>query len=134
MTAEEEGSGRDPQTHAIIGAAIEVHRHLGQGFLESVYQEAVALELTERSIPFDREVELPIYYKGQVLACGYRADFVCFGEIILELKAIRELSEREHAQILNYLKATGFSRGLLLNFGSAPRLETKRFVRSFSSA
>jgi GxxExxY protein len=134
MTAEEEGAGRDPQTHAIIGAAIEVHRHLGHGFLENVYQEAVALELTGRSIPFHRELELQVQYKGQILACGYRADFVCFGEIIVELKAIRELGDKEHAQILNYLKATGLSRGLLLNFGSTVRLEVKRFIRSHSSA
>jgi GxxExxY protein len=134
MDADEEGgTGRDSQTYAIIGAAMEVHRHLGRGFLEGVYQEALALELTDRSIGFGREVELPIQYKGRVLACGYRADFICFDEIVVELKAIAQLTDREHGQILHYLKATGFSRGLLMNFGS-PRLETKRFIRSLSSA
>ena len=109
---------------------IEVHRHLGPGFLESVYQEALAVELVERGIPFRREVVLPIHYKGRVLACGYRADFICFDEIIVELKGIPALSDKEQAQIIHYLKATAFSRGLLLNFGSMGRLETKRFIRS----
>ncbi len=133
MAAGEEKSSRDPQTYAVIGAAMEVHRQLGHGFLEGVYQEALAVELKERSIPFGREVDLPIHYKGQVLACGYRADFICFDEVVVELKSIRELTEREQAQVIHYLKATGFSRGLLMNFGS-PRLENKRFVRSLPSA
>ncbi len=118
---------KDPQTHAIIGAAMEVHRTLGHGFLEPVYQEALALELSDRQIPFKREVELPVDYKGRRLACSYRADFICYESIIVELKALSALSGIEQAQVINYLKATGSRRGLLLNFG-APRLEIKRLV------
>lgn len=118
---------RDPQTHAIIGSAMEVHTELGAGFLESVYQEALSIEFKERGIPFAAEVELPIRYKGKPLVTFFRADFVCFGEVVVELKALKALSGVEESQLLNYLKATGIERGLLLNFG-APRLEVKRMV------
>lgn len=117
----------DPQTYAIIGAAIEVHRELGHGFLEAVYQEALTKEFQVRGIPFAREQSLAVMYKGKPLGIGYRADFVCFGEVVVELKAIQTLSRNEEAQLLNYLKASGFKRGLLLNFGS-PTLQTKRMV------
>lgn len=121
---------RDPQTHAIIGAAIEVHRRLGRGFLEAVYREALTVEFTIRSIPFSRELELPIHYKGNRLACFYRADFVCHDNIIVELKALGELSGVERAQIINYLKATKMERGLLINFG-ADRLQFERFINTY---
>lgn len=118
---------KDPQTYAIIGAAIEVHRVLGYGFLEAVYQEALAREFKTRGVPFEQEACLAISYKGKPLDVGYRADFVCFGEVVVELKALQSLSGNEEAQLLNYLKASGFKRGLLLNFGS-PSLQQKRMV------
>lgn len=122
---------RDPRTYAIIGAAMEVHRHLGCGFLESVYQDAFAHELIERQIPFRREVELSIRYKGRVLESSFRADFVCFDSVIVELKAIAALSGVDDAQVLNYLKSTGHEVGILLNFGTTS-LQHKRLIRSSS--
>jgi len=118
---------RDPQTYEIIGAAMEVHRQLGHGFLEAVYQEALAIEIARRNIPFEREVAVPVEYKGLRLQCCYRADFICFAEIVVELKAINQLTGADDAQLINELKATGLHRGLLLNFG-APSLEYKRLV------
>jgi GxxExxY protein len=117
----------DPQTYAIIGAAMEVHRELGHGFLEAVYQEALAVELSARQIKFLREVPLTVRYKGQSLACAYKADFVCFGEILVELKAIERLGSPEKSQVINYLNATKLTRALLINFGS-PSLEYQRLV------
>jgi GxxExxY protein len=118
---------RDPQTYAIIGAAMEIHRQLGHGFLEAVYQDAAVIEFPLRQILFEKEVTLPIQYKGAFLPTRYRADFVCFSEIIVEFKALSRLSSVEESQLLNYLKATGLKRGLLINFG-APSLQYKRLV------
>jgi len=120
---------RDPQTRAIIGAALEAHRQLGPGFLEAVYQEALAIEFADRGIPFQREQELPIDYKEHRLSCRYRADFVCYEDIIVELKATQGLTGNNEAQVLHYLKATKLRRGLLFNFGR-PSLEFKRLVFS----
>lgn len=119
----------DPETYAIIGAAMEVHRELGAGFLEGVYQDALAVELAERGISCCREQPVPVHYKGRPLNTPYRADFVCDGGIIVELKAIKALTDIETAQVIHYLKATGFNRALLINFG-APSLQHKRFINT----
>jgi GxxExxY protein len=123
---------RDQQTYAIIGAAMEVHNQLGHGFLEAVYQEALGLELGAREIPFTREVALAITYKGQQLNTCYRADFICFDEIIVELKAQSALTSSDESQLINYLKATGFRRGLLVNFGTQS-LQHRRLVFGYTS-
>jgi GxxExxY protein len=119
----------DNQTYQIIGAALEVHNELGCGFLEPVYQEALELEFSDRGIPFRPQAEMPVFYKGRRLRAPYRADFVCYEQIIVELKALAKLGEVEWAQILNYLKASSHERGLLINFG-ARSLEHRRFVWS----
>lgn len=121
----------DPQTYAIIGAAFEVHNQLGSGFLEVVYQEALAQEFNLRGIPYNREQPIPITYKGELLATVYRADFVCFNEILVELKALKTLSVFEETQVIHYLKATGLKRALLLNFGT-PKLFHRRFVQNYT--
>lgn len=123
----ESSAERDPETYAIIGAAMSVHRTLGCGFLEAVYQEALAVELQVCSIPYEREKVLPIFYRGNMLRTSYKADFVCSGTVIVELKALSCFSGKEEAQIINYLKASGLQKALLLNFGSSS-LQYKRFV------
>jgi GxxExxY protein len=117
------------EVYAIIGAAIEVHRELGSGFLEPVYQEAMEIELTDQTIPFRAQQELNIRYKKRVLKKKYVPDLICYNQIVVELKALDRLSGTEESQILNYLKATGLRVGLLINFGSQGKLEWKRFVR-----
>lgn len=123
------GELKDELTYAIIGAAMAVHAELGQGFLEPVYQEALERELVARTVPNTREFMLPIYYRSQPLNTSYRADFICFDTSIVELKALPALSGVEEAQVINYLKASGFERGLLLNFG-ASSLQHKRMILS----
>ena len=123
----------DPRTFAVIGAAIEVHKQLGCGFLEAVYQEALAIEFSKRNIPFRREVRLPIHYKGQLLATAYCADFICFDAAVIELKALAHMSGTEEAQLISYLKATGYEVGLLLNFGGRS-LQHRRLVLSKSAS
>ena len=120
-------SARDPRTYAIIGAAIEVHKQLGCGFLESVYQEALAIELGLRQIPFRREVKLPVSYKGQRLVTSFCADFICFDSLVVELKALANMSGSDEAQLINYLRATRYKIGWLLNFG-ARSLQHRRLV------
>jgi GxxExxY protein len=116
------------EVYKIIGAAIEVHRSLGNGFLEAVYQEALEIELTDQQIPFQAQAELNILYKNRLLQKKYNPDFLCFREKIVEIKALDKLSGTEESQIINYLKASGKRVGLLINFGSVGKLEWKRFI------
>ncbi|MCA1779574.1 MAG: GxxExxY protein [Xanthomonadaceae bacterium] len=124
---------RDAESHAVIGAAMEVHRELGAGFLEAVYHEALAREFALRSIPFKAEALLKVFYKGEALDCTYRADFLCFGDLIVEIKAVQAIGPVDSAQLINYLRAGSCSRGLLLNFCSRS-LEYRRFVSGYQSA
>ncbi len=117
------------EVYAIVGAALDVYNELGSGFLEAVYQEAMELEFGWRVIPFEPQKELCIYYKQRCLEKRYFADFVCFGSVLVELKAIKEIGRNEDTQLLNYLKATGLRVGLIVNFGDPGRLDWKRFVR-----
>jgi GxxExxY protein len=116
------------EVYAIVGAAMEVHSELGAGFLEAVYQEAMEIELHARSVPFVSQPALVITYKGQRLNKEYVADLLCYGSIVVELKALDKLTSREEAQLINELKATGFRVGLLINFGNPSKLERKRMV------
>ena len=123
---------RDPQTYAIIGASLTVHSELGHGFLESVYQAALEKEFQALNIPYERENHLPVYYRGSEIA-HYQADFLCFREVIVELKALSQLSGTEESQVINYLKATSLQRALLINFGN-PTLQYKRLVLNLRSS
>ncbi|MCP4416629.1 MAG: GxxExxY protein [Chloroflexi bacterium] len=120
---------RDPETYEVIGAAMAVHRELGSGFLEGVYHEALMMEMSSRNIPFLHEVDLSIFYKNQPLQKVYRTDFVCFDNIVVELKALSEVGGREKAQVINYLRASNYDRGLLLNFGA----DSLQYTRLFNS-
>jgi len=116
------------EVYAIVGAAMEVHTVLGAGFAEAVYQEAMEIEFRQRRIPFERQVDVLVWYKGAELKCAYVADFVCCGSVIVEIKAIRDLANRDEAQTINYLKATKLRVGVLINFGDPGRLDWHRFV------
>lgn len=116
------------ESFEIIGCAMRVHTELGNGFLESVYQEALAMEFEETKIPFCKEQSIPVYYNGKLLQKKFIADFICHEEIIVELKAVAAICEEHHLQVYNYLKATGCKLGILINFGSKS-LEFKRIVK-----
>ena len=116
------------EVYAIQGAVFDVYRTLGVGFLEAVYQECLEIELGKRGIPFVAQEDLRIEYKGVPLKQAYRADVICYGKIILELKAVKALLPEHEAQLQNYLRATGLKLGLLINFSHSPRVEIKRIA------
>jgi GxxExxY protein len=117
------------ECYKIVGACFEVYREKGCGFLENVFQECLELEFGFQTIPFEAQKRLRLEYKGTPLQQGYIADFVCFDKIIIELKAVSQIADEHRAQMLNYLSATGYRLGLLVNFGHFPKLEWERIVR-----
>lgn len=119
------------ESYKIIGACLEVHKKLGSGFLESVYSEALELEFKKTNIPYEREKKLHVFYEDHILNKYFRADFVCFNSIIIELKATKFLLEAEQQQTLNNVKATKFKLGLLINFGTSS-LTYKRILNTYS--
>ena len=116
------------QSYTINGAAFRVYNKLGHGFLEAVYQEALEIEFQRQGIPYEREKELTIVYDGVELKQTYKADFICFGKIIVELKAVSALDDAHRSQVYNYLHATNYKLGLLYNFGNPSGLEKERIV------
>ena len=124
----------DPLTHRIIGAGIEVHRLLGPGLLESTYEECLCYELTDLGLSFERQVPLPVIYKSMRLLRAYRLDLLIENAIVVELKAVEKISPVHEAQILTYLRLSGFEKGLLFSFNSIPlRSGIRRFNRSIPS-
>ncbi len=117
----------DPLTYKIIGAAMKVHSVLGPGLLEAAYGDALCIEFKKQGIPFEREKEIDLFYEGIPLEHKYRADFVCFGKVIIELKATSDLINAHKAQIIHYLKSTKFECGLLLNFGKGSLVKQRFF-------
>jgi GxxExxY protein len=118
------------ESYAITGACLEVYREKGCGFLEAVYQECLEIELELQGIPFVAKKPLDLDYKTRPLKTRYESDFVCYDCIIVELKAVKEITDDHRAQVQNYLKATKFQLGLLVNFGHFPRLEIERIVNT----
>ena len=116
------------EVFAIQGAIFDVYREMGSGFLEAVYQECLEREFERRGIPFQRKVELTLTYKGEPLTKTYEADLICYGKIILELKAVKDIGNEHRAQLFNYLKATGLRLGLLVNFGHYPKATVERII------
>jgi GxxExxY protein len=116
------------ETFLIRGAVFEVYKEMGCGFLEAVYQECLELELRRRNVPFVSRGELRLCYKGESLTQVYKPDLICFGKVIVELKAVKELGPEHKAQLINYLKSTGLRLGLLVNFGSYPQATIHRMI------
>jgi GxxExxY protein len=118
----------EKESYTIRGAIYDVYKEIGCGFLEAVYQECLEKEFRLRGIPFSAQYNINISYKGEELLQQYKADFVCYDKIILEIKAVKNLEDIHFAQVMNYLKATGFKLGFLVNFQSHTKAEIKRIV------
>ncbi len=116
------------ESFRIQGAVFSVYRSMGAGFLEAVYQECLGIELVRRGIPHIPQAEIELKYRGQPLQQWYKADFVCYGKIIVEIKAVSDITDLHRAQVMNYLKATGYRLGLLVNFCAYPRATVDRMV------
>ena len=116
------------ESYAIMGACFEVYKNMGCGFLESVYQECLEIELSQREIPFESQKRLQLEYKGNILNQCYMPDFLCNDKIILEIKAVSKLINEHRSQVLNYLNATNMRLGILVNFGHSPKVEYERIV------
>jgi GxxExxY protein len=118
----------EEESYKIRGAVFEVYREMGCGFLEAVYQECLEKELAKSDIPFVAQAEITLQYKGERLNQTYKPDFICFGKIIIEIKAVKELMDEHRAQVHNYLKAKGHELGFLVNFGHYPKVQIERIV------
>ena len=118
----------EEESYAIRGAAFEVYKEHGNGYLEAVYQESMEIELKLREIPFAAQDPLKLFYKGHELKQHYIPDLLIYGKIVVELKAVKELNDEHRAQLLNYLKATGYKLGMLINFGHHPKAQIERIV------
>jgi GxxExxY protein len=116
------------ESYRIMGACFEVHNRKGCGFLEPLYQECLAIELEFQRIPFVAQPELRLTYRGRVLEQTFRPDFICYGKILVEIKAVDQLVDKHEAQVINYLNATNLELGILINFGTHPKLEYKRLA------
>ena len=117
------------ESYAIRGACFEVYRAFGCGYSEAIYQESLEIELGMRNVPFEAQCRIGMEYKGQSLRSAFQPDLVCYGKLIVELKAVRELGDEHRSQMLNYLKVTGHRLGLLVNFGHFPGVQIERMVR-----
>lgn len=116
------------ECYLIQGAIFEVYKEMGAGFLEAVYQECLEKELRRRAVPFESQKNLPLAYKGEPLVQTYKSDLICFGKIIVELKAVKEIAPEHRAQVFNYLKASELRLALLVNFGHHPKVEIERII------
>jgi len=119
------------ESYRIMGACFEVYREKGCGFLEDVYQECLELEFAAQDIPAISQPELQLEYKGTILRKKYKPDFVCYNKIIIELKSVKTLDDSHRAQLHNYLRATGYKLGLLINFGTYPKIQYERIALSY---